>query len=176
MTCWSFYDLSKYQYDDGLTTANSPASKTFGAFKVYLMLKNRKKVGFLKNQFSLTAEDGGHRRSCSQNLATFRGPGTECALQRIRITLTRESNSAVYMDQELNGLSSSANMLSALVLPGKSVTAVTKSPAQSSKTLDSSYGFSSQKALVTNTASDLVSFGFRRCAAEPLHRRFIRAT
>lgn len=74
--------------------------------------------------------------------------------------VTRVSESSVLTDHERINLSSSANMLSVLILQDTSVTAVIKSLVQYSKTFGSSVELPFQEAGVVDTVKYLVSYWF----------------
>lgn len=69
------------------------------------------------------------------------------------------STSERFMDRELLKLSSSAHVLSGLLLKDLSFTAFMRSQVRSNKTFASSYNVSFQKACVTDMAKDLVLRG-----------------
>lgn len=115
------------------------SSEKFDADNVEIMLEYREKERFRKENFSLAVVGRLDRRSCIQKLATSGQPSTKWASRPIPMTFIRAAESEVLTDPELTKLSSSAIMLSRLVIRGINLAAVIRFLAQYSKTFDASY-------------------------------------
>lgn len=107
---------SKYQCGDWSVTFTRPSSEKLAAFNIGSVLEHRAKERFLKDSLPRSVVDGRQGRSSIQKRAMLGQPGTDRALQLIRIELVTASESEVLTDQELIKLSSSAICLSGLLL------------------------------------------------------------
>lgn len=90
-----------YQYDVYLTTFADPASGRVSVAKVDDLLKQRKKRFFSQKKVVPAVVSGGHRRISIQKLTDFDKPGTEWALQLVRMYGIEALDSQPFTDLQL---------------------------------------------------------------------------